>query len=313
MADETQAVPADAVARTWVTTAPLTLQPYLRLARLDRPIGTWLLYWPCVFGLALGAAQHQRGLLQAATDWALLVLFGLGAIVMRGAGCTYNDLVDRDIDAKVARTRGRPIPSGAVTVKQGWMFAALQCAIGFMILLCLNWYAVLIGALSLLFIAAYPFMKRITWWPQAWLGLTFNWGTLLGFAAIAGRTTPADLVLYAGCVFWTLGYDTIYALQDIEDDALAGVKSTARLFGTHVRTWIFLFYLMSFALTAAAAVFGFRNGFAALLLLPALAHFLWQMRRLEIDNPQNALRLFRSNRDTGALMALGFVIASWIS
>ena len=205
MADETQAVPADAVARTWVADAPPAVQPYLRLARLDRPIGTWLLYWPCVFGLALGAAEHQRGFLHAATDWGLLVLFAVGAIVMRGAGCTYNDIVDRNIDAKVARTRGRPIPSGAVTTRQAWMFAAVQCAVGFLILLCLNWYAIFIGALSLLLVAAYPFMKRITWWPQAWLGLTFNWGALLGFAAIAGRNTAADIVLYAGCIFWTLG------------------------------------------------------------------------------------------------------------
>jgi 4-hydroxybenzoate polyprenyltransferase len=156
-------------------------------------------------------------------------------------------------------------------------------------------------------------MKRITWWPQAWLGLTFNWGALLGFAAVAGRTTAADLVLYGGCIFWTLGYDTIYALQDMEDDALAGVKSTARLFGGHARTWIFLFYLMSFALMAAAAVFGFRNGFAALLLVPALAHFLWQVRRLEIDKPESALHLFRANRDAGALIAAALVAASWLS
>ena len=313
MVEETQAIPADAVARTWVATAPLMLQPYLRLARLDRPIGTWLLYWPCVYGLALGAAELQRAFLKGTIDWRLLVLFAIGAIVMRGAGCTYNDIVDCDIDARVARTRGRPIPSGAVTVKQAWAFAALQCAIGFVILLCLNWYAVLVGALSLLFIAAYPFMKRITWWPQAWLGLTFNWGALLGFAAIAGRTTAIDLVLYAGCVFWTLGYDTIYALQDIEDDALAGVKSTARLFGTHARTWIFLFYVMAFALIASAAVFAFRSGFAALLLLPALAHFLWQVRSLHIDEPQNALRLFRTNRDAGALIAIALIGGSWLS
>jgi 4-hydroxybenzoate polyprenyltransferase len=312
MAEETQAIPADAAGRTWVEGAPPLWQPYLRLARLDRPIGTWLLYWPCVFGLVLGAAQDHRGFLHAATDWGLLVLFGIGAVVMRGAGCTYNDIVDRDIDAKVARTRGRPIPSGAVSVNQAWMFAAHQCAIGFIILLCLNWYAMLVGALSLLLIGAYPFMKRITWWPQAWLGLTFNWGALLGFAAQAGRITAADLVLYAGCFFWTLGYDTIYALQDVEDDALAGVKSTARLFGSHARAWIFLFYLMAYSLIAAAAVFGLRTAFAAFLLLPALAHFIWQVRRLDIESPDTALRLFRANRDGGALIAVALAIASWI-
>lgn len=312
MAEETQAIPADAAARTWVQGAPPLWQPYLRLARLDRPIGTWLLYWPCVCGLVLGAAQDHRRFLHAATDWGLLVLFGIGAIVMRGAGCTYNDIVDRDIDAKVARTRGRPIPSRAVSVRQAWMFAALQCAIGFLILLCLNWYAVLFGALSLLLIAAYPFMKRITWWPQAWLGLTFNWGALLGFTAQAGRITAAELVLYAGCFFWTLGYDTIYALQDVEDDALAGVKSTARLFGTHARVWIFLFYLMAYALIAAAAVFGLRTVFAAFLLVPALAHFIWQVRRLDVESHDSALRLFRANRDVGALIAVALAIASWI-
>src|SRR5947207_7221781 len=165
MANETQVIPADAVARTWVTSAPPAWQPYLRLARLDRPIGTWLLFWPCVFGLALGAAEQDHAFLGASRDWWLPILFGIGAIVMRGAGCTYNDIVDRDIDARVARTRGRPIPSGAVTVKQAWMFAGLQCAIGFIILLCLNRYAIAIGALSLILIVVYPFMKRITWWP----------------------------------------------------------------------------------------------------------------------------------------------------
>jgi 4-hydroxybenzoate polyprenyltransferase len=232
---------------------------------------------------------------------------------MRGAGCTYNDIVDRDIDAKVARTAARPIPSGAVEVKQAWLFAALLCAIGFAILIFLNRYAIAIGALSLLLIAAYPFMKRVTWWPQAWLGLTFNWGALLGFAAQTGRTTAADLVLYIGCFFWTLGYDTIYALQDMEDDALAGVKSTARLFGTHSRTWIFLFYAMAFAFIAAAAGYGFRSWIPVVLLVPAAGQLLWQVRRLEIEDPLICLRLFRANRDTGALIAGAFLIGSWFS
>ena len=312
MADETQAIPADAVARTWVTSAPPAWQPYLRLARLDRPIGTWLLFWPCVFGLALGAAEQDHAFLGASRDWWLLILFGIGAIVMRGAGCTYNDIVDRDIDARVARTRGRPIPSGAVTVKQAWMFAGLQCAIGCIILLCLNRYAIATGALSLILIVVYPFMKRITWWPQGWLGLTFNWGALLGFAAQSGRTTAADLVLYIGCFFWTLGYDTIYAVQDMEDDALVGVKSTARLFDRHVRAWVFLFYLMSFALIAAATAFGVRHPATVALLLPVLAHFAWQTRKLDIDRPETALRLFRANRDAGALIAAALLIASWL-
>ncbi|HEY4113127.1 MAG TPA: 4-hydroxybenzoate octaprenyltransferase [Rhizomicrobium sp.] len=311
------AAPADAVPRSWVELAPASWQPYLRLARLDRPIGTWLLFWPCVFGLTLGKALanpkiHASGFFGSPRDWWLLALFGIGAIVMRGAGCTYNDIVDRDIDAQVSRTRGRPIPSGAVSVKQAWQFLATQCAIGLLILLCLNWFAVALGAASLLLIAIYPFMKRVTWWPQAWLGLTFNWGVLLGYAAMRGQISPADLAVYAGCFFWTLGYDTIYALQDVEDDALVGVKSTARLFGAHSRTWVFLFYSASFALIALGTTIEMRNGIVAALLLPALAHLMWQVRALRHDNPAACLRLFRSNRDAGALIAAALIAASWI-
>jgi 4-hydroxybenzoate polyprenyltransferase len=312
MSEETQAIPADAIARSWVENAPLAWQPFLRLARLDRPIGTWLLFWPCVFGLAIGAGAQHRGAFGAWRDWLLLVLFAVGAIVMRGAGCTYNDIVDRDIDARVARTRGRPIPSGAVTIRQAWMFAGAQCAVGLFILLCLNGFSILLGTLSLGLIAVYPFMKRITWWPQAWLGLTFNWGALIGYSALTARTSAIGLVLYAGCFFWTLGYDTIYALQDLEDDALAGVKSTARLFGRHARTWIFLFYAMAFGFLAAAAGYAFNRGVAVLLLLPVAAHFVWQARCVDVDQPQANLRLFHANRDAGALIALALLAASWI-
>src|SRR3954454_13854868 len=285
MVEEIQAIPTDAMTRSWVESAPQTWRPYLRLARLGRPIGTWLLFWPCVFGLAAGAAAEDRRLFSSMREWLLLLLFAVGAIVMRGAGCTYNDIVDRDIDARVARTRGRPIPSGAVSVKQAWIFTVVQCAVGFAILLCLNRFSIALGALSLTLIALYPFMKRVTWWPQAWLGITFNWGALLGSSALTARTSAIDLVLYVGCFFWTLGYDTIYALQDVEDDALAGVKSTARLFGRYARTWIFLFYLMSFALIAAAAGYGLRSWIPVALLIPSFAHLLWQVRRLEIDSP----------------------------
>jgi 4-hydroxybenzoate polyprenyltransferase len=312
MIEETQVIPADAVALTWVERAPSSWRPYLRLARLDRPIGTWLLFWPCVFGLAAGAGAQHRGLFGAPRDWLLLLLFAIGALVMRGAGCTYNDIVDRDIDARVARTRGRPIPSGAVSVTQAWAFAVAQCAAGLLVLLCLNTFSIVLGVLSLILIALYPFAKRITWWPQAWLGLTFNWGALLGYSALTARTSAIDLVLYVGCFFWTLGYDTIYALQDVEDDALAGVKSTARLFGSHARTWVFLFYAMAFTFMAAAAAYAFDNGFAVLLLLPAAAHFIWQARRLELSKPEANLRLFRANRDAGAIIALALLIGSWI-
>ena len=311
MLDQTQAVPRDAVVQSFVERAPASWQPYLRLARLDRPIGAWLLLWPCVFGLAIGAGADHRGFLSEGQDWLLLVLFAIGAVVMRGAGCTYNDIVDRHIDASVARTRGRPIPSGAVTVRQAWRFAAMLCATGFLILLSLNWHSVAVGALSLLLIALYPFMKRVTWWPQAWLGLTFNWGALLGFAALTGRSLDIDVVLYAACFFWTLGYDTIYALQDVEDDALAGVKSTARLFGDQARTWIFLFYVFAFGLLAAAAGFAF-HATAALLIVPAGVHFLWQVRRIDLEATERSLRIFRSNRDAGGLIALGLIAGSWI-
>jgi len=313
MAEESQAVsvPADTIVQGWVDNAPAGWRPYLRLARLDRPIGTWLLFWPCAFGLALGV-QHGFG--SRGRDWLLIVLFAIGSIVMRGAGCTYNDIVDRDIDAKVARTRARPIPSGAVGVKQAWIFLAAQCAIGLAILLCLNWYSIKLGGGSLVLIAIYPFMKRLTWWPQAWLGLTFNWGALLGFAATRATISPADFALYAGCVFWTVGYDTIYALQDIEDDALAGVKSTARLFGPdHARTWILLFYLGAFAFVAAGASFETGRGVVTLLLVPVLAHFIWQARSLEPTDPANCLRLFRANRDAGALIAAALIGASWLT
>jgi 4-hydroxybenzoate polyprenyltransferase len=312
MIEETQAIPADAVAHTWLESTPSAWRPYLRLARLDRPIGTWLLFWPCIFGLAAGAGSQHRGVFGAPRDWVLLVLFAVGAVVMRGAGCTYNDIVDRDIDARVARTRGRPIPSGAVSVKQAWASAAAQCAAGLVILLCLNRFSIALGALSLVLIALYPFMKRVTWWPQAWLGLTFNWGALLGYSALTARMSAIDLVLYVGCFFWTLGYDTIYALQDLEDDALAGVKSTARLFGKYVRTWIFLFYTMAFAFMGAAAAYAFDSGFAVLLLLPAAAHFVWQARRVELDQPGVNLRLFRANRDAGGIIALALLAGSWI-
>src|SRR5882757_7029596 len=230
--------PADAVRTGWIDDAPRTLQPYLRLMRLDRPIGAWLLYWPCVFGLALGAAAAGRDL----PNPLYVVLTGIGAVVMRGAGCTYNDIVDREYDARVTRTRGRPIPSGAVSVKQAWAFAIGQGLIGFLILIMFNRFAILLGASSLVLVVCYPFMKRITWWPQAWLGLTFNWGVLFGYAAATGALAPSAGLFYAGCFCWTLGYDTIYAHQDKEDDILIGVKSSAIRLGAASKPWLYAFY-----------------------------------------------------------------------
>ena len=305
-------IPLDAVDHSWVARTPAPVQPYLRLMRLDRPIGTWLLFWPCVFGLALGAALEHRDFLLHANDWWLLALFGLGSVVMRGAGCTYNDIVDRKIDAQVERTRGRPIPSGAVSVAEAVAFLAAQCFVGLLILLLLNPFAMMVGALSLVLVAGYPFMKRITWWPQAWLGLTFNWGALLGCAAMADRLPLAAYVLYASGLFWTLGYDTIYALQDIEDDALVGVKSTARLFGTaEARKWIAAFFAVTLVLFAAAALMAHLGLPVQLALLVAGAHLVWQVRTLRPADPKNCLRLFRANRDTGLLLALALIVAGW--
>ena len=289
---------------------PAAARPYLQLMRLDRPIGTWLLFWPCVFGLVLGAAADERRFLDW-RDFFYVILFGIGALVMRGAGCTFNDIIDHDIDAQVARTRRRPIPSGAVTTKQAAALLVGLCLIGLAILLQFNWFAVGLGAGSLLLVAAYPFMKRITWWPQAWLGLTFNWGALLGFAAQTGRLDIGDGLLYLGLIFWTLGYDTIYAHQDRDDDALIGVKSTARLFGADSRRWILRVYLAAFTLVLAAGFTEHAGWPFAFVMLAAGWHLLGQVKKLDINNPENCLVLFRSNRETGALIALAFLAASW--
>jgi 4-hydroxybenzoate polyprenyltransferase len=282
------------------------VQPYLRLMRLDRPIGAWLLYWPCVFGLALGAAVSG----QSFPDPLYVVLTGIGAVVMRGAGCTYNDIVDREYDAKVARTRGRPIPSGAVSVTRAWMFALAQAAVGLLILLCFNRFALLLGASSLLLVAVYPFMKRITWWPQAWLGLTFNWGVLFGFAAATGAVSVAALLFYAGCFFWTMGYDTIYAHQDKEDDIMVGVKSSAIRLGADSMPWLYAFYALAFALMLVGGLAaGLGVVFALAMLVPG-AHLLWQLRMLDIDKPLLCLKLFKSNRETGALIAAALMLGA---
>jgi 4-hydroxybenzoate polyprenyltransferase len=303
--------PTDSISHGWVDAAPRGVQPWLRLARLDRPIGTWLLFLPCVFGLELGIAIEGPAVRPAQRLW-LLALFAIGSLVMRGAGCTYNDIIDRDIDASVARTRGRPIPSGTVSVRGAWIFLALQCAIGLAVLLQLNPYSIVLGASSLILIAIYPFMKRVTWWPQAWLGLTFNWGALVGFASVTGSLTLPAYLLYAGCFFWTLGYDTIYAHQDKDDDALIGVKSTARLFGDNSYLWIGTFYAVAMALIGAAAFEAQLEELALLLLVPAALHMGWQVLTLRLDAPDICLRLFRSNRDTGLLIAAGLVLACYM-
>lgn len=310
MTQKSQAVPADAVYSSWVEHMPQGLKPWLRLMRLDRPIGTWLLFWPCVYGLFLGAAAQERRFIEW-RDVYYLLLFAIGSLIMRGAGCTFNDIVDREIDAKVARTRERPVASGRIKVSHAVAFLIFQSLIGLAILLQFNWYTLAIGAASLILIAAYPFMKRITWWPQAWLGLTFNWGALLGFAAQTGRLDLADGTLYLGLVFWTLGYDTIYALQDKEDDASVGVKSTARLFGPESEIWILRFYVVAFTLILSAGFMEHTGWPFGFIMLVAGAHLYLQVRHLNIHSFESCLSIFRSNRDAGALMALAFAAASW--
>lgn len=305
--------PADAAPSTWVDTlAPAPLRPYLRLARADRPIGVWLLLWPCWWSMLLGAGQLSFGFGASAYVLWTMVLFAVGSAVMRGAGCTYNDIVDRDIDAKVARTAGRPIPSGQVSVTMAFAFLGAQLLVGLLVLLQLNWFSVVLGALSLVPIAIYPFMKRVTDWPQAFLGLTFNWGALLGWSAVTGGLGVAPVLLFAGCVFWTLGYDTIYAHQDKEDDALIGVRSTARLLGTQTKPWLVGFYGAAWALwLCAGLVTGLGVGYFIGLGLVA-AHLAWQILHLDIDDGANCLGVFKSNRDLGFVM-VGAIFAGLVT
>ena len=298
--------PADAIRTRFIDRGPAMIAPYLRLMRLDRPIGIWLLFWPCIFGLQLGASF--LGYSWPPGRYVLLV--AIGSILMRGAGCTYNDIVDRNIDARVARTRGRPIPSGAVSVKQAWIFCAAQLVLSFGLLFFFNRFAALVAIGSLVFVASYPFMKRITWWPQAWLGLTFNWGVLFGYAAMTGTLGPSASLFYAGCFFWTLAYDTLYALTDKQDDLVVGVKSSAIRLGDRTYPWMYAFYAAAIVLMLAGGIAsGMGLIFILAMAMPAL-HFLWQMRKLRIDDPSLCLKLFRSNRDAGALIALALLIGA---
>ena len=303
----TVSVTADASASHWVYRfAPRAVQPYLKLARLDRPVGVWLLLWPCWWS-SLMAAGTVDGF--GAIDARHLVLFAIGALAMRGAGCTYNDIVDNRIDAQVARTATRPIPAGEISVIKAWLFLVFQCLIGLGVLLQFNDFTVFLGLGSLLLVAAYPFMKRITWWPQLWLGLTFNWGALVGYAALIGRLDASAFALYAGAVGWTLGYDTIYAHQDREDDALIGVKSTARKLGHATKVWLLFFYGI-FIMGLAAANWLASGGlfFYGVASIAAL-HLMWQVGKLDIDDGDSCLALFKSNIGLGGLVTLGFLLA----
>jgi 4-hydroxybenzoate polyprenyltransferase len=300
---------ADA-AGNWVDTrAPQWSRPYLRLSRLDRPIGSWLLLMPCWWSAAL-AATVADSIRQLPV---VVALFLLGAFAMRGAGCTWNDITDRDLDAMVERTRSRPIPAGQVSVPQALAFLVVQALIGLAVLLQFNRFAVATGIASLVIVAIYPFMKRITWWPQIVLGLAFSWGALMGFAVTLGRIDAAALWLYAGSIAWVIGYDTIYAHQDAEDDALIGVKSTARLFGARTRLALVILYglaviLIGVALALAGAGVPAWIGLAAFGL-----HLGWQIWRLDIANPAMCLRLFKSNRDAGLLLFVGLLVDAALS
>jgi 4-hydroxybenzoate polyprenyltransferase len=288
----------------WVDThAPVWSRPYLRLARLDRPIGSWLLLLPCWWSAAIASGMaHDVSRLPI-----VLALFFVGAFAMRGAGCTWNDITDRDLDAKVERTRSRPIPAGQVGVRQALGFLAAQALVGLAVLLQFNRFAIATGIASLAIVAVYPFMKRITWWPQVVLGLAFSWGALMGFAVVLGQIGLAGLFLYAGSIAWVIGYDTIYAHQDAEDDALIGVKSTARLFGAQTHRALVLFYSLAVILIGVALALS-GAGVCAWIGVAAFAiHLGWQIVRLRIDDPALCLRVFKSNRDAGLLLFAGLV------
>ncbi|MCB9978099.1 MAG: 4-hydroxybenzoate octaprenyltransferase [Rhodospirillales bacterium] len=294
----------DIVEKKWIARLPVRVRPFAVLARLDRPVGVWLLFLPGAWSLVL-AAGGVRGMDGAA--WRALVLFGLGAVVMRAAGCVVNDLWDKDLDAKVTRTRLRPLASGVISPRAALVFLAGLLGVGLVILLHFNTPTIVLGVASLPLIALYPLMKRWTWWPQAFLGLTFNFGALMGWAALRGTIDFPAITLYIAGIFWTLGYDTIYAHQDREDDALAGIRSTALRLGAHSRRWICGFYGAALALLCLAGTT--QNSAFLLFLTPALAHAFWQMKIWNPDDPASSLHVFRSNIVFG-LLVLGAVAAT---
>lgn len=299
---------ADAQSGNWVDRyAPDWLKPYARLARWDRPIGIWLLFWPCTWGLALAAvANPARGF-----DWIACVLMFIGAALMRGAGCTFNDIVDRDIDMQVARTRSRPIPSGQVTAKQALVFLVAQALLGAIVLFQFNRFTVIAGVASLVLVAIYPFMKRVTWWPQAFLGLAFSYGVLVGWSSQTGGFSVAILLVYFGAILWVIGYDTIYALQDIEDDALIGVKSTARLFGSKTRPIVGGFYAGAYLLWLVGAIMAGAGLVFFFLSLVAGGLLAWQVWTLDGAMPENPAARFKLNHYVGIALVLA-LLAEWV-
>jgi 4-hydroxybenzoate polyprenyltransferase len=290
----------DSQYRGIVAALPEPLRSFALLARFDRPIGWWLLYWPCLFGLGLsgGMARH----------WPLALWMLLGAVAMRGAGCVYNDIIDRDLDRQIARTAVRPLASGAVSVRAAWVWLILLALIGLIVLLQLRGAAQIVALSSLLLVAAYPYMKRITWWPQAWLGLVFSWGALVGWVAVSGQAALAMWLVYAGSIAWVIGYDSIYALQDREDDALVGVRSSARAMGGHVRFGVGIFYALAVLLWAAAMWVVRPQALAVCALLPAALHLFWQVATLKTDDAGDPLTKFRSNRFAGFLVAMAMIV-----
>ena len=289
----------DSERRGFIGALPPRLRPYASLMRLDRPIGTWLLYWPCAWSVALAGVEDR---------WDLFLWFFLGAFAMRSAGCVYNDIIDRDLDGKVERTRLRPLASGRVTLRSAWILIALLCAIGLIVLIQLNWTAAIIALASIAPVLAYPFMKRITWWPQAWLGIVFSWGALVGWPAVRGEIEFPALLLWLGSIAWVIGYDTLYAIQDIEDDALVGVKSSARRLGDKAPQGVAVFYAIA-VLLWGAAIWTVRPDWLALLALaPVAIHLVNQALRADPKDGDGALRLFRSNRTAGFLVFLGMLV-----
>ena len=296
----------DIVENGWVSRMPGAWRPYLLLARVDRPIGTWLLFLPGTWGITLAAPTVPDAI-------RLLLLFGVGSLVMRAAGCVVNDLWDRDIDRLVARTAGRPLASGALRPRHALAFLAVLLLTGLIVLLQLNPLAQLLGVGSLVLVALYPLAKRVTWWPQLVMGFTFGFGAPMGYAAATGHLGLAWALIYGAAILWDLGFDTIYAHQDREDDALIGVKSTARLLMQDSGKWILRFYALCFTLVLAAGFSEHAGWPFAFVMLSAGAHMLWQVRRLKIDDAANCLMLFRANSVTGGLMALSFAVATWFA
>jgi len=306
---------ADAAKNNWVDTyMPVVARPWLRLIRADRPIGTWLLLLPCWQGIALAAMQDGWRY----SDLWLIIGCAIGAFLMRGAGCLFNDIADIDIDKKVARTAMRPLASGAISLRGAFIYLAVLCLLSLAILVSFNKTAIILGFLAIIPVAIYPFMKRFTYWPQFFLGIAFNWGALLGYAAHAGKVELPAILLYFGGICWTIGYDTIYAHQDREDDALIGVKSTALLFANNTKKWLILFYGLAviFAFSALVQTNAITNTLVAMLTLLGIAayamHLIWQIKQLDIDNGKMCLRLFRSNTQTGFILLLVIIMIGLI-